>query len=686
MDFFQHQHIARRNTKWLVVFLILAVVGLIALTTLAFAVIYYFLQVQTATVANPYVNGNFLSVAWQGLSLEVISYITLGVGLVVSAGSIYKLIQLSGGGKRIAESMGGRLLDHNTRDRAEKRILNVVEEIAIASGTPVPPVYVIDEDGINAFAAGFKAQDAVIGITRGCIQLLSREELQGVIAHEFSHILHGDMRLNIRLIGLLHGILVIGLIGYFITRSAARGSYYRRSRDNNPLAFLGLGIALIIIGYAGTFFGNIIKAAVSRQREFLADASAVQFTRNPDGIGGALKKIGGYSAGSLLKNPHAAEYSHLYFGQGISTRFNALMATHPPLPDRIKRINPRWDGKFIAVSPVEEQNENKEIDKDASSRLDPLDIIDIDKSKASDGIAGKITTAVIAAGVLEGASAAEAQKKIQSAIDSIGQPSMAHVEHARQLIQSIPEEINDATHDPFSARAIIYCILRDKKSAPVAEKQQQLLREKAHPVVYKFTEEFQNTIDQLDSTLFLPLIELCMPALKKLSEPQHRVFKKNLIALIKADNHIDLFEWAMYRILIHNLEDQLNTKNNRKISQLSRECQILLSRVALSGHDDKIEANKAYTQAMQSLKVKHLSNEADLPLLDESDLQLSLLDRALNHLARLKPLEKPALLKAIAQCISHDGKVTTSEAELFRAIADSIDCPIPPLLSNQQLN
>ncbi|MGH1472393.1 MAG: M48 family metallopeptidase [Cellvibrionaceae bacterium] len=697
MDFFQHQHIARRNTKWLVVFLLLAVLGLILLTTVAFSVVYYFFQLRSDTAISAYdQSGNFFSVALQSLSFEVLAYITLGVGLVVSAGSIYKLIQLSGGGKRIAESMGGRLLNHNTRDRAEKRILNVVEEIAIASGTPVPPVYIIDEDGINAFAAGFKAQDAVIGITRGCIQLLSREELQGVIAHEFSHILHGDMRLNIRLIGLLHGILVIGLIGYFITRSAAHSGLARRSRDNNPVAILGFGIALIVIGYAGTFFGNVIKAAVSRQREFLADASAVQFTRNPDGIGGALQKIGGYSAGSRLHNPHAAEYSHLYFSQGIATHLNGLMATHPPLSDRIKRVNPQWDGKFPVVTHVQEKEEGVGLDstsdneksQNAKSKTDPLDILNVGQGNDEKGnIAGKITTAVIAAGVLGSSNTTgngSSDKKIAntSAIDSIGQPTVAHVTHAQELLRSIPEEINQATHDSFSARAIIYSILLNKQlSKPeVLNSQLALLQDKAHPIVYKFTEQFQPVIHNLDTVLFLPLIELCMPALKTLSEPQHQVFKRNLIALIKADNKVDLFEWAIYRILIHNLEDQLNTKNNKKISQLNLECHLLLSLVAHAGHDVSDEAEAAYTSAMSSLGIEEFS------VAEQNNVSLRELDRALNSLSNLKPLEKPSLLKAVALCISHDEKITATEAELFRAIADSLDCPVPPLLANQTLS
>src|SRR5690606_23091198 len=225
-------------------------------------------------------------------------------------------------------------------------LLNVVEEMAIASGTPVPPVYLMEESAINAFAAGFAPGDAVIGITRGAIETLSRDELQGVIAHEFSHILHGDMRLNIRLIGILHGIMVLGIMGYYLLRSTGLSS--RRNNNGANLALLGIG--LIVIGYAGTFFGNLIKAAVSRQREFLADASAVQYTRNPAGIADALKRIGG-GQGSVMENPRTAEISHALFSNGLTFSLTSIFATHPPLEARIRRIQPDWDGSYELPPP-----------------------------------------------------------------------------------------------------------------------------------------------------------------------------------------------------------------------------------------------------------------------------------------------------------------------------------------------
>ena len=279
--------------------------------------------------------------------------VAIGVLVLVGGGSLYKIAQLRGGGRVVAEQLGGRLLHPDTTDPHERVLLNVVEEIALASGTPTPPVYLLEEEeGINAFAAGFTPDDAVIGVTRGTLHQLQRAELQGVIAHEFSHILNGDMQLNIRLMGVLHGILLIGILGYFVFRSAMFSSMGRRSdRGNAGIALLALGGGLIVIGSLGTFFGKWIKASVSRQREFLADASAVQFTRDPDGIAGALKRIGGFVSGSAVASPNAPEASHLFFGQALSGGLQSIFATHPPLAERIRRLDPSFDGEFGMLAP-----------------------------------------------------------------------------------------------------------------------------------------------------------------------------------------------------------------------------------------------------------------------------------------------------------------------------------------------
>ncbi len=313
IDFFDQQQAAHQRTGRLVFLFVLAVVLIILSVYAAVMVVLVLLNKGHGPVAPELL-----------FDPARFALITTLVILVIGLGTLYKVVQLRAGGAVVARQLGGRLVDPGTTDLAERRLLNVVEEMALASGTPVPSVFVLDqEQSINAFAAGFGPGDAVVSVSRGCLEYLSRDELQGVIAHEFSHILNGDMRFNLRLIGLLHGILLLALIGQILMRMTGRSNYSYRSsqgdgdrRDSSALVFFLLGLALLVIGFVGVFFGRLIKCAISRQREFLADASAVQFTRNPDGIGGALKKIGGLAEGSRIENPNAEEACHLFFGQG----------------------------------------------------------------------------------------------------------------------------------------------------------------------------------------------------------------------------------------------------------------------------------------------------------------------------------------------------------------------------------
>lgn len=642
MNFFEHQDRARRKTHHLILLLILAVFTLVAITTLLFAAFIYFGQEYSSTHASTTTPG-----IWQGivnaLSLEAFLWIALGVSSVVFIGSLFRFFQLRAGGKAIAEAMGGRLLCGNTTDADERKILNVVEEMAIASGAAVPPVFLIEDDAINAFAAGYHPQDAVIGITRGCIQTLNRDELQGVIAHEFSHIYHGDMRINMRLISLLHGILIIGLIGEFLMRCASNRSIRRSSKDNSPAALLALGLGLLVIGYTGIFFGNLIKAAVSRQREFLADASAVQFTRNPDGIAGALKKIGGSSYGSQLQNEHAAEFSHMYFGQGVKSFFN-LMATHPPLEDRIKRIIPNWDGEFVHTI----------IKRSETATTEP-------------GAMGFHSAADT------GAASIDAAIDVDATLNQIAQPSQPQIEYARERIAEIPLQLKTAAQEPFSARGIIFGLLLDRHS-DLRQQQLTLLGEHLSPAEVNDLTPIVISAANVDASLRLPLIELCLSPLKQLSADQQNTFMNCLPVLISADNKVSLMEWAIYRIVLHNTRPHTKYIRNHNLRDLQTECQLLLSLLAYAGAANEIEAQAAFCQATAIL------NFSGLELLARNKIKLPLVDTALEKLNLTKPLQKPQLLKAMSQCILHDGRVSIAEAELFRAIADSLDCPIPPLI------
>ena len=637
MNFFKSQDVARKNTRYLVALFLLAIISLVALTNILVILVFNHLNVNVASTE--ILNSRF---DW-----TTVMFISAGVTSIILLGSLYKVLSLSGGGARVAEMMDAELIVEDSGDANKQKILNVVEEMAIASGTPVPPVYLLDEEGINAFAAGYKASDAVIGITRGAIEDLSRDQLQGVVAHEFSHIFNGDMRLNIRLIGILHGITIIGTIGYYLLRSSSRSSH-RRSKDNNGGGIVFLGLGLMVIGYAGTFFGNLIKAAVSRQREFLADASAVQFTRNPDGIAGALKRIGGSASGSLMENSHTAEISHALFSQGISTYLNGLFSTHPPLTERIQRIDPRWDGEF------DYRREDK-----AAEDVDSTEQTKEDKT-------GAVLTAVAAA------------MSVDTVTSQIGQASVEHINYAHRLLTQLPDILKSAVHEPCGARAVIYFLVLDSDSA-LRKQQLQHLMAHADPGAYQTTVKLSLKLDSLEDEFRLPLVDMALSSLRQLTKKQYQLFKENLDILIKMDKKISLFEWMIQKIVTHHLDRVFEAKRHRgkenlALSKTKNSCAILLSLLSHTGKQQGIEIQHAFDLANKEL------GDFDIQLLDKNTLSLNSLNRTLDELARLKPLQKPRLLKACAACITADKMITISEAELFRAIAETLDCPMPPLV------
>lgn len=666
MDFFDLQERARRKTGRLVLMFIAAVVGIIALTYLAVAVGFMLLHGQQGggpdTGPSP--------TLWNPMLLVMVGGAVI---FIVGCGSLFKTSQLAAGGRVVAESLGGRLLDTGATDPGERKLLNVVEEMAIASGVPVPSVYVMDgEQGINAFAAGFGPEDAVIGVTRGCVDLLDRDELQGVIAHEFSHILNGDMRLNIRLIGVLFGILVIGLIGRIVL-SSMRFSGTGRSRSNNKngggaiLVILGIAIALMVIGYMGYFFGGLIKSAVSRQREFLADASAVQFTRYPDGISGALKKIGGYSSGSRVLNPRAEEVSHMFFGQGVANALGGLGATHPPLDQRIQRIQPDWNGLFPAVDKPKKLAQ-KSLKKQAH---------------LSQGEAKRRALGALAA---MGAGAAMGEAGGVSAVQQVGQTTDAHVQRARDLLNAIPAEVKDATHSSLGACTVIYAMLLSDEPE-VRSQQKQAIRKAVNTPTATESLKLGDTIHKMDRSARLPLIDMTMPALHNLGPNQYGAFKGCVSTLIAADQRVDLFEWMLSRVLMRRLAPQFETKKRARrgvkyysLKPVGDHLAVLLSTLARHGHKEGETIRDAYEQGMSRLPLDTVP-----ALVDAEACGLRQIGDALTELNTVGPREKRAVINACAVCITADQQVTPTEAELLRAVCDSLDCPMPPLLPGQKL-
>jgi Zn-dependent protease with chaperone function len=643
MNFFESQDRARKHTATLVILFALAVITLIIMTNLLVMVVFGFISSQQMHSGEVLIR----TMDWQRFALIGAAVVT-----VVLAGSFYKIMALSGGGKTVADALGGRLIPQNTDDLKQRRLLNVVEEMAIASGIPPPPVYILaGEPGINAFAAGFTPHDAVIGVTQGLIDHLNREQLQGVIAHEFSHIFNGDMRLNIRLMGVLNGILIIGLAGYYILRT---GAYSGRSRNNkNSGGILGLAIGLMVIGFAGTFFGSLIKAAVSRQREYLADASAVQFTRNPDGIAGALKRIGGLVYGSIVENPGAPEISHAFFAQGVSGFMQSLSATHPPLEKRIRLIDPHWDGKFDTDDQTDPRSEEQAGKKTTMSREE---------------LARKAATVAVGA----------TMATVANAIDQVGNPKQETIAHARTLIAGLPEVITEAVREPYGARAVIYSFVLDR-GQEVRDRQLLDLQQHADQDVFLLTQKLMPDMGGLDIKYRLPLIDMATPALKQLSIGQYQSFKKNLIALIEMDSKIDLLEWSLQKILFTNLDGHFFKPAAPKvrysnIRDLRQEARVILSVMAYAGQQEQNDIEAAFHAAAVALEF------SELQLREKSRINVADLDMAMEKLEMLNPLAKPKLLQACAVSVMNDQKISAVEAELLRAIANVLGCPMPPII------
>jgi Zn-dependent protease with chaperone function len=651
MDFFEQQAKAHRKTKWLVIYFALAVISMIVV--IYFAVLF----VSFAAVSRQhYYSAQTQLELWDP---QLFLGVTLGTIAVVFFGSAYKTMALSEGGSAVAEALGGRLIASNTNDPDERKLLNVVEEMSIASGVPMPKVYVLDEeDRINAFAAGHTPSDAAVSVTRNCMTKLTRDELQGVIGHEFSHILNGDMRLNIRLIGLLFGILCIATIGRILMQVRSGNS-----RDRNLLPWLGL--VLLAVGALGVFFGRLIQAAVSCQREFLADASSVQFTRNPAGLSGALQKIGGY--GSFMESPHASDACHLFFASGFETEFLGLLATHPPLEARIRAIDPTWDGKFRRTPDDTAENLHLYRQTEPSRPRPALPL-------------PNLLGAVIGGTVL--ASESEIPPVIHShaVMPNLGNPTPLHLKYAEELRNSLPENLKSAAREPLSATALIYALLLSSDDSLRATQIAGLAGRAPQSVSEKAAALFPDVAQTTDRAR-LPLINLALPALRQLSAGQFSQFSQALQWLIDSDGEVGLFEFVVQKIVLRHLDSEFNGARKPAVQYytlkpLVPDGAVILSALANVSSADPGEIEKAFDTGAPFLRAPEDSGLALLPV---GQCGIEQVNASLDRLALAAPIIKKNLLEACARVVGADGVIQENEAELLRAVADTLDCPMPPL-------
>jgi len=630
VNFFDAQDKARRATRWLVVVYLAATVLIVAGVTLVVAGAFYTVG-EVGTPPHP----------------ALLLWTAAAATLLIVGSTLFKTARLSAGGSRVATDLGGTLVSADVQDPLRQRLRNVVEEMAIASGVPVPDIFVLEQEpGINAFAAGYAPGDAAVAVTRGTLELLDRDELQGVIAHEFSHILNGDMRLNIRMMGVLFGIMVIGMIGRTIlrnTRTSNLVSSRRGGKNAGGIILIGLGFA--ILGWIGVFVARVVKAAVSRQREYLADASAVQFTRQTDGIAGALKKIGGYEAGSYFRAADPEEVSHMLIARGA--RFASLFATHPPLTDRIRKLEPGFDDSQYPVIHLRDREPAAGDDADAAAPFSAF--------------AGSVAVAPAALAA------------------SVGRPGAAHVDFATRLRRAVPMTISDAAHSPSQAYLLALALLLAGITEPA--RQFELLRQQLGPERTAMLQRYHAQVAKLGAHFRLPLLEISFPALKRMPA-QHLEFLLDLAQrLIDMDGEVDFEEYCFFRILSTSLGQSAapghRTRRGRPgRDELRRAAVTLLGQLALRGHGGEASRREAFRAGIdrfgQWAESETLNAVAHASVAD--------FDRCLDVLVRMSPAAMKTLLEAATATVLHDGEVNAREAEMLRTVCVSLECPLPPIL------
>ena len=621
MDFFREQDIARRNTRLLTLLFGIAVLVLIGMTNL---VLVGFVVFESGD-GHSSLSTDVLD--WQSF-FSVGTLITLIIGAVV----LVNWINFARGGKQIAAALGGRLVQPGADDPLEQRAANIVQEMALAANMPVPSLFVLDEEpGINAFAAGTSPANAVVAVTRGALTSLNRDQLQGVIGHEFSHILNGDMRLSIRLAAMLRGITFIGDVGSILLHSASHRRRYRSSKkDDGRGAVLAIGLGLYLIGLLGGLMAGLIKSAISKQKEYLADASAVQFTRNPEGIGDALKIIGGHSAGTFVETARAEEMSHLFFGQ-VRHRLWSAFATHPPIEERIERIDPQWDGQFLTVTAPQTASAEE-------AENDPGHLAAVAAVGATLAVAGS------------------AQSNATGAANDRDADAL--------LLQE--------TKDSLGAMALVLGMAWDPQCE---ETQWRALSEVEIKGLAETTQRWCKTLRERAAAQRLHLLELCLPTLRGISVPQYQTFRELLLTWISADGKTDLSEWCLFQMVRHTLDAALlDTRparpRHKSLTAVTRELATALGTLA---HLTEENTEHAFDRGRNLL-------ELPLTLPETPSLTVAEFGKAVDALAGCYPLLKVQALKAMAAVAADDGEISDLEITLVKAMAVVMDCPVPDVM------
>lgn len=679
MDFFGRQDVARRNTLALVLLFSLGVAAIVVVMNVAVGAGFLVLGGMTDERAlrrtlgthpsDPDRLGDYPLLRLWAAFPEIPFWTTVGTLALIGLGSLYKWAELSAGGPAVADMLGGRRVSPQTTDPLERQLLNVVEEMAIASGARVPAVYVLDhEDGINAFAAGKTQADAVIGVTRGAIEQLSRDELQGVIAHEFSHIVNRDMTLNLRLIGWLHGIMCLAVAGYILMRLMMYARVPSRGRRNDGAAIIFLlallGLIMVVVGYVGVFFGRLVQAAVSRQREYLADAAAVEFTRNPEGLAGALAKL--LIGTGRLETPQAGEAAHLMFASLSSGFFSGLLATHPPLEKRIEAIAPGYLTSR-GRRPARDRTDRRTSPPPLRRPAVPVASLAHGSEGPSGGRHGPTTAA-------------------PDGLDGPATPPTP-LRSAVSLLRTIPAELREAAGDPFSARAVVLCLLLLGQDGP--KQRSEALAAAGDALDAPLDREIRRLLPVVGAfgpADRLPLLELCLEPLRDLSPSQAEAFRRALFRVIWADRQVTLTEYCLYQVVLAALPlpRPKPPAGPSSLYALRHDITALLTMVLRSASN--LPPERLRQQLLSALGQLDLVPELlpeRLPTGLPSAEEVRLLDRVVQRIAAAPVAVRRRVLSAAREAILSDHSVTVEEAELLRALAAVFDLPYPPVQVGQ---
>lgn len=643
MNFFERQEVARSSTRRLLVLFSLAVLAIV-LSVSGVVVMAIGMsapeQVEAAGGLAAYIRGN----------IGLVAVAALATLAVIGIASLVRITSLREGGTAVARQLGGVPVPDQTSDPQLRRLRNVVEEIAIASGVPVPAIFVLEsEAGINAFAAGYSPSDAAVAVTRGALERLNRAELQGVIAHEFSHVLNGDMRLNIRLMGVLFGILVIGIAGRKVLL------HTRGGRDSKGVAaVLAVALALVVVGFVGVFFGRLIKAGVSRQREYLADASAVQFTRQTEGLAGALKKIAGVAEGSKLVAADTEEVSHMLFGDGVG--YSALMATHPSLLERIHALDPQFDAKALAEVKTRYRN------SPPSGLAEDLALGFTSERPATSLPLRSSETTVSPQGV----------------IGQVAQPAADDYRRAGSLHDAIPALLNTAAHSHDGSMALVLALLFDTVDA-IRQRQLSAVISALGAATAGRADALAAAAAELHPALRLPLASMAFPALRRRPRGELEHFIGCTETLIHIDSQVGLFEYCLARLLRRQVIEALDPSRyppsgKRKLASATDAVRDLFSLLAQHGHHRADQARQAF-----AVGAGHVLPGAALAYRPPADW-VAALDSALPQLDGLQPMGKQLLVEGLVLTTGHDGRLSVAEAELLRTVCACLHCPLPPVL------